>query len=91
MRFVHADDPARRLLLGYCLNLHPARDLDEGCRGRPAAAEGQFQVVDDLAQDLEAPRGWDRRMKPDAGRAAKAPSAGTARSTGNRSMFAKRT
>lgn len=29
MHFVHAHDPARRALLGYCLNLHPARDLDE--------------------------------------------------------------
>jgi hypothetical protein len=38
MRFVHADDPARRLLLGYCLNLHPARDLDEFLRRTGAVA-----------------------------------------------------
>ena len=50
MRFVHQSDRARRALLGYCLNLHPAHTLEEflarteavavplrarlGCRGR---------------------------------------------------------
>jgi len=38
MRFVHSSDPARRLLLGYCLNLHPARDLDEFLRRTSAVA-----------------------------------------------------
>jgi hypothetical protein len=38
MRFTHESDPARRLLLGYCLNLHPARDLEEFLRRTGAVA-----------------------------------------------------